>query len=98
MVVDDHEMVRVGLMTILNRSARFNVVEQAATYEEAVEKARLSQPDVIIMDIRMPGRSGIEACRDILSANPAIKVIMLTSYADEQAVIASVTPGPKAMS
>jgi two-component system response regulator DevR len=95
MIVDDHELVRVGLATILERSSRFTVVGQAATAEEAVELAFKLQPDVIIMDIRLPGRSGIEACRDIVSAYPAIRVIMLTSFADEQAVIGSVIAGAK---
>lgn len=95
LIVDDHEMVRVGLTTILNRSVCFQVVGEAATSEEAVKKAMDLEPHVIIMDIRMPGRSGIEACRDILSLNPKIHIIMLTSYADEQAVVASVIAGAK---
>jgi len=95
LIVDDHEMVRVGLTTILNRSVGFQVVGEASTAEEAVEKAMDLEPHVIIMDIRMPGRSGIEACRDILSVNPKIHIIILTSYADEQAVVASVIAGAK---
>ena len=95
LLVDDHEMVRVGLATILNRSPHFEVVGEAGTCEEALEMAFRFLPDVIVMDIRMPGRSGIEACRDILAAHPEIKVLMLTSYADEEAVVASIISGAK---
>ncbi|HBP63095.1 MAG TPA: DNA-binding response regulator [Desulfosporosinus sp.] len=95
LLVDDHEMVRVGLATILNRSPQFEVVGEASMCEEAIEKAFQLIPDVIVMDIRMPGRSGIEACRDILAQHPEIKVLMLTSYADEEAVVASIISGAK---
>lgn len=95
LLVDDHEMVRVGLATILNRSPNCEVIGEAGTSEEAIEMAFRLLPDVIVMDIRMPGRSGIEACRDILAAHPEIKVLMLTSYADEEAVVASIISGAK---
>lgn len=95
LLVDDHEMVRVGLTTILNHSPNFEVVGEAGTCEEAIEKAFSLLPDVIVMDIRMPGRSGIEACRDILCSHPEIKILMLTSYADEEAVVASIISGAK---
>lgn len=95
LLVDDHEMVRIGLATILNRSPHFQVVAEAADCDEAINMAGLHQPDVIVMDIRMPGRSGIEACREILSNHPNMNVLMLTSYADEEAVVASVMAGAK---
>ena len=93
LVVDDHEIVRRGLVALLERRAAFSVVAQAGTAAEAIEAARVSQPDLVIMDIRLPDGSGIEATREIRAENPAIRVLMLTSYPDEEAVFAAIVAG-----
>lgn len=92
-LVDDHEIVRMGLTMALGRVDEFIVVGEASNQAEAVARALELQPDVIVMDVRLPDGSGIEACREILARYPRIKVIMLTSYADEEAVIASILAG-----
>ena len=93
LIVDDHEVVRIGLRSLLERIGQFEVVGEAASAQEAIELARSRKPDVVVMDIRMPDGSGIEACRAIRSENEAIKVIMLTSYTDDEAIFASVMAG-----
>jgi DNA-binding NarL/FixJ family response regulator len=93
LIVDDHEVVREGLVALLERRAGFSVVAQVGTAAEAIEAARRHQPDLVIMDIRLPDGSGIEATREIRAENPAIKVIMLTSYPDEEAVFAAIVAG-----
>ena len=93
LVVDDHEVVRGGLVALLERRAAFSVVAQAGTAAEAIEAARTHRPDLIIMDVRLPDGSGIEATREIRSENSAIRVLMLTSYPDEEAVFAAIVAG-----
>lgn len=93
LIVDDHEVVREGLRALLNRRDGFAVVGEAGTVEQAVSEAARTSPDVIVMDVRLPDGSGIEACREIREARPETKVIMLTSYADEDAVFASILAG-----
>ncbi len=93
LIVDDHEVVRVGLQTLLDRRRGLTVAGVAASGEEAVAAAEAKRPDVVVMDVRMPGESGIEACREIRSHLPDTKVLMLTSYADEDAVLASILAG-----
>ena len=93
LIVDDHEVVRMGLRTLLERQPGFLVVAEAGTAAESVIAARQSQPDVVVMDIRLPDGSGVEACREIREERPDTKVIMLTSYADEDAVIGSIMAG-----
>lgn len=93
MVVDDHEVVRLGLRGLLERQPGWQVVAEAATADEAVEGARLSQPDVVVMDIRLAGSSGIEACRRIVNQNPVTKVIMLTSYAEDELLFDAIAAG-----
>ncbi|MBO8141495.1 MAG: response regulator transcription factor [Firmicutes bacterium] len=92
-IVDDHEVVRLGLKSLLNRVADLEVVGEAGSAAEAERVVERTQPDVVVMDIRMPEGSGIEACRAIRSRWPQIKVIMLTSYSDDEAVIGSVMAG-----
>ncbi|MFQ5474178.1 MAG: response regulator transcription factor, partial [Dehalococcoidia bacterium] len=89
MLVDDHEVVRMGLRTLMGKRKEFTVVGEAADVAEAVATARRAEPDVIIMDIRLPDGTGIEACREIRNERPETKVIMLTSYADDEAVYGS---------
>src|SRR4029079_11969614 len=93
MIVDDHDVVREGLQALLKRRPGFEVVGQAATMEEAIAEAARTLPDVIVMDVRLPDGSGIEACRTIPEARPETRVLMLTSYADEDAVFASILAG-----
>lgn len=93
LIVDDHEVVREGLRSLLAQRRSLAVVGEAASAAEAVEEARRSTPDVVIMDVRLPERSGIEACREIRAERPETRVIMLTSYPDEEAVFASIVAG-----
>jgi DNA-binding NarL/FixJ family response regulator len=93
MIVDDHEVVREGLRSLLRRRPDLVVVGEADSVESAVREARTTVPDVIIMDVRLPDGSGVEACREIRSERPETKVLMLTSHADEDAVFASIMAG-----
>ena len=93
LIVDDHEVVRVGLRTLLGRRKDLSIVGAVGTAAEAVSVAAEKRPDVVVMDVRMPGENGIEACREIRSILPDTKVLMLTSYADEDAVLASILAG-----
>ena len=96
MLVDDHEVVREGLKALLDRREGMVVVGEAGTVEQSIEVAVSVHPDVVVMDLRLPDGSGIEACREIRSALPGTKVIMLTSYADEEAVMSSILGGASA--
>jgi DNA-binding NarL/FixJ family response regulator len=93
LVVDDHEVVRQGLVALLERREHFQVVAEAGTAAEAVEMARKFEPDLIIMDVRLPDGSGIEACREIRAEFPTTKVVILTSYPDEEAVLSAIIAG-----
>ncbi|HEY2916424.1 MAG TPA: response regulator transcription factor [Candidatus Limnocylindrales bacterium] len=93
LVVDDHEVVRQGLVSLLDRRAGFQVVAEAGTVADAVEQARRHQPDIVVMDVRLPDGSGIEACREIRSELPGTRVVMLTSYPDEEAVLSAIVAG-----
>ncbi len=93
MLVDDHEVVREGLRTLIGRHKEMLVVGEAGTTAEAIETAAKSKPDVLVMDVRLPDGSGVEACRTIREARPETKVIMLTSYADDEALFASIVAG-----
>jgi two-component system, NarL family, response regulator DevR len=93
LVVDDHEVVRQGLVSLLDRREGFQVVAEAGTVADAIEQARRFQPDIVVMDVRLPDGSGVEACRDIRAERPETRVIMLTSYPDEEAVLAAIVAG-----
>jgi len=93
MLCDDHEVVREGLRTLVSRQEGMAVVGEASSVKEAIEAAARSRPDVIIMDVRLPDGSGVEACRTIREARPETRVIMLTSYADDEALFASIVAG-----
>ncbi|MDF1514068.1 MAG: response regulator transcription factor, partial [Anaerolineae bacterium] len=93
LIVDDHEVVRLGLRTLLGGHEDIIVVAEAGTADEAVAKAKQYNPDVVIMDIRMPGKNGIEACREILELNPDTQVIMLTSYAEDEMLFDAISAG-----
>ena len=93
MLVDDHEIVRMGIRTLLERREGFTIVGEAGTAAEAVAIAHQCEPDVIVMDIRLPDGNGVEATRDIRGERPNTKVIMLTSYADDEAIYGSIMAG-----
>jgi len=93
LIADDHEVVRIGLASLLDRQPGFSVVGEARSGVEAVREARRIRPDVVVMDIRMPDGSGIDACRTITSELPETPVIMLTSYADADALFAAIDAG-----
>ncbi len=92
-VVDDHEIVRQGLKALLEAEEDFNVVGEAGTVAEAIRRVGYESPDVVVMDVRLPDGSGVEACREIRSRWPAVKVLMLTSYADEEALMSAIVAG-----
>ena len=93
LVVDDHEVVRQGLVALLDRRENFQVVAEAGTVTEAVDAARRFRPDLVIMDVRLPDGSGVEACREIRAELPETRVVMLTSYPDEDAVLSAIVAG-----
>ena len=93
LIADDHEVVRIGLAAVLAAQEGFEVVAQAATGDEATRLTLQHRPDVVVMDIRMPGGSGIDACRAITAARPGIPVIMLTSHADSDALFDAIDAG-----
>lgn len=92
-VVDDHEMVRIGLRTLLGKTKQIQVVGEASTAADAVTETVRLKPDVVLMDLRLPDSSGVEACREIRAACAATKVLFLTSYSEDDAVLASVMAG-----
>jgi two-component system response regulator DevR len=93
LIADDHSVVRAGLRALLERQGRFRVIAEAGTGEEAVAKAQEFRPDVAVLDVRMPGVSGIEACRQIVETVEGCRVIMLTSYAEDELLFAAIQAG-----
>jgi two-component system response regulator DevR len=93
LVVDDHEIVRQGLVALLDRRPGFEVVAQAGSVAESIDQARLHQPDIVVMDVRLPDGSGVEACRAIRDELPQTRVIMLTSFPDDEAVLSAIVAG-----
>jgi two-component system, NarL family, response regulator DevR len=93
MLVDDHEVVRKGLRAMLEAQEDFEVVAEAGSADEAVLRARSYKPDVVVMDVRLPDRSGVLACREVRAENPGIAVLMLTSFSDDQALFDSIMAG-----
>jgi DNA-binding NarL/FixJ family response regulator len=93
LLVDDHEVVRIGLRALIERHPNFEVVAEAGTAREAIERVEAYSPDVVVMDIRLPGGSGIEACEEISEKHPNSKVIMLTSYAEDEMLISAIRAG-----
>ena len=96
MIVDDHEVVREGIRAVLDRRPGVSVVGEAGTVAQAVEVALKERPDLVIMDLRLPDGSGVEACREIRSHLPETRMIMLTSYADDEAVMNAILAGASA--
>src|SRR5918998_2819010 len=95
LIADDHPLFREGMRGRLDRVADVAVVGEAASGDEAVELARKLEPDVILMDIKMPGLNGIEATREILRANPRVGVLMLTMFEDDDSVFAAMRAGAR---
>ncbi|MBI3808657.1 MAG: response regulator transcription factor [Nitrospirae bacterium] len=94
LLVDDHQVVRVGLRTVLhNHQHGITVVGEAGSRADAVRMAKRLNPDVVLMDVRLPDGSGVEACRDILANHPTTRVIFLTSFADDESALAAVLAG-----
>ncbi|MEA2488171.1 MAG: two-component system, NarL family, response regulator DevR [Actinomycetota bacterium] len=93
MLVDDHEIVRRGLKTLLEAEGDIEIVAEAESGPRAVALASSNKPDVIVMDVRMPDGSGVEACRAIRDERPDAKVIMLTSFSDDEALFNSIMAG-----
>jgi DNA-binding NarL/FixJ family response regulator len=93
LLVDDHEVVRMGLKMVLENVPEVSVIGEASTADEAIARCESQQPDVVIMDIRMPGRSGIDACREITTRWPQTQVIMLTSYPDDDLIADAIRAG-----
>ena len=92
-LVDDHEVVRLGLRVLLEQSDHFEVVGEANNAKEAVEIAGKFRPDIVLMDIRLPGASGIEACEEITQLYPEVRVVMLTSYAEDEMLFSAIRAG-----
>ncbi|HEX9796758.1 MAG TPA: response regulator transcription factor [Anaerolineales bacterium] len=92
-LVDDHEVVRLGLMTLIDDQDDLQVVAEAGSTEEALAAVRDHQPHVVLMDIRLPGEGGIEATRKISERFPDSKVVILTSFADDQLVFDAIRAG-----
>ncbi|RLC86903.1 MAG: DNA-binding response regulator [Chloroflexi bacterium] len=93
LIVDDHEVVRLGLRTLLSRVPDFAVVGEAGSAQEALEKTRLYHPDVVVLDVRLPGKNGIQACAMIKEEMPETNVIMLTSYAEDEILFDAINAG-----
>lgn len=93
LLVDDHEVVRTGIKSMLDAEDDITVVGEAGTVEDGVRRVGYDDPDVVIMDVRLPDGSGVEACRDILDRFSDVKVLMLTSFADEEALMSAILAG-----
>lgn len=91
--MDDHEVVRAGLKSLLDAQPDLTVVGEAGTVEDGVRRVGYDEPDVVVLDVRLPDGSGVEACREIRSRFPDVKVLMLTSFADEEALLAAILAG-----
>lgn len=93
LLVDDHEIVRLGLITLINDQPGMRVVAEAGNAQEAIQAVEKAEPDVVLMDVRLPGEGGIEATREITKQFENVKVIMLTSYADDELIIKAIGAG-----
>lgn len=92
-IVDDHEVVRLGLKALLEHHPQFEVIGEAGTAREALELVSRLKPDIVLMDIRLPGASGIEACQEITKGFPESRVVMLTSYAEDEMLFSAIRAG-----
>ena len=93
LIVDDHEVVRMGIKALIQQHAHLQVIGEASSGEEAVRQALILQPDVIVMDVRMPGMSGVDACRQIMQQLPSTRIIMLTTFAEDELLFSAIRAG-----
>ena len=93
MIVDDHSVLRVGLKQVLEQTGEFEVVAQAGDGEEAVRMAARVSPEVVVMDVMMPNKDGVQACREIMELAPETRVVMLTASSEEDAVVEAISAG-----
>jgi two-component system response regulator DevR len=93
LLVDDHQVVRVGLRTVLHNNQGITVVGEAGSKAAVVRAVKRLKPDIVLMDVRLPDGSGVEAARDILATHPTTRIIFLTSYADDDSVLEAVLAG-----
>lgn len=93
LIVDDHKVVRLGLMTMFSRHRGVQIIGDVGTMESAIEESKRLKPDVVLMDVRLPDGSGIDACREIRMTCPTTQVLFLTSFADDDALLATVLAG-----
>jgi len=92
-LIDDHEVVRAGIKAMIDAQDDLEVVGEAGTAEDGLRRVGYDEPDVVVLDVRLPDRSGVEACRDIRTRFPDVKVLMLTSFADEEALLSAILAG-----
>lgn len=92
-LVDDHEVVRLGLQSLLSLYDHLEIVGECGNAEEALSLVKSKKPDVVLMDIKMPGKNGIEACKEIKEASPSTHIIMLTSFDDDEFIYKSIIAG-----
>jgi two-component system, NarL family, response regulator DevR len=92
-LLDDHEIVRLGLRELFEAQEDFEVVGEASNAEEAMTRVPPTRPDVAVLDVRLPGASGIEVCRDLRASMPDLRCLMLTSFADDDALFSAVLAG-----
>jgi DNA-binding NarL/FixJ family response regulator len=95
LIADDHPLVRKGLRSVLGAVPEFEVVGEAATGREAAERAAALQPDVVLMDLQMPGGSGIEATREVVRTSPQIRVLVVTLFEDDESMFTALRAGAR---
>jgi len=93
LLVDDHEVVRLGVRTLIERQPGMEVVGEATTVREAISEAEQLVPDVVVLDIRLPGGDGLDACRQIKAQRPETRVIILTSFPDDEVLYDAIAAG-----
>jgi len=92
-LIDDHEVVRAGIKAMLDAQDDMEVVGEAGSVEDGIKRVGFDEPEVVVLDVRLPDGSGVEACREIRSRFPDVKVLMLTSFADEEALMSAILAG-----
>jgi two-component system response regulator DevR len=93
LLADDHEVVRLGVRALIERQPGMKVVAEASTVQEAIDQTEALAPDVVVLDIRMPGGNGLEACRQIKKRRPSTKIIVLTSFPDDEVLMDAIACG-----